>query len=113
MHADISVNDDALCLKAGRDSDGLRVNRPTHRASSLIHDNIVRDGAAGITFGFGPPAASVTLKSMEGMDTTLEHVPVGILFKSAHTRGGFAGEDVRIHDIKHGPAPPVVPAASP
>jgi len=29
MHADIAVNDDALCLKAGRDSDGLRVNRPT------------------------------------------------------------------------------------
>src|ERR1700733_197573 len=28
-HADIDVNDDALCLKAGRDSDGLRVNRPT------------------------------------------------------------------------------------
>ncbi len=29
-HADIDVNDDALCLKAGRDSDGLRVNRPTY-----------------------------------------------------------------------------------
>ena len=27
-HADIDVNDDALCLKAGRDSDGLRVNGP-------------------------------------------------------------------------------------
>ncbi|HEV2278651.1 MAG TPA: glycosyl hydrolase family 28 protein, partial [Acidobacteriaceae bacterium] len=27
-HADISDNDDAICLKAGRDADGLRVNRP-------------------------------------------------------------------------------------
>jgi polygalacturonase len=29
VHADIEANDDALCLKSGRDSDGLRVNRPT------------------------------------------------------------------------------------
>jgi hypothetical protein len=35
-HADIAVNDDALCLKAGRDSDGLRVARPTE-------DVVIRD----------------------------------------------------------------------
>ncbi len=29
-HTDISVNDGALCLKAGRDSDGLRVARPNN-----------------------------------------------------------------------------------
>jgi polygalacturonase len=27
-HCDIDCNDDAICLKAGRDADGLRVNRP-------------------------------------------------------------------------------------
>jgi len=27
-HCDIDNNDDDICLKAGRDSDGLRVNRP-------------------------------------------------------------------------------------
>jgi hypothetical protein len=84
MHADISVNDDALCLKAGRDSDGLRVNRPTEDIK--LHDNIVRDGAAGF-------------RNIEAWNiTTLGHVPVGILFKSAHTRGGFA-EDIRLHDF--------------
>src|SRR4051794_4209687 len=28
-HCDIDCNDDAICLKAGRDADGLRVNRPS------------------------------------------------------------------------------------
>lgn len=41
-HADIAVNDDALCLKAGRDSDGLRVNRPDE--DIVVRDSTVRDG---------------------------------------------------------------------
>ena len=49
QHADIAVNDDALCLKAGRDSDGLRVNRPTEDV--VLRDSIVREGAAGVTIG--------------------------------------------------------------
>jgi len=93
-HADISVNDDALCLKAGRDSDGLRVNRPT--TDIKIHDNIVRDGAAGITFG---SETSGGFRNIEAWNITAqEHVPVGILFKSAHTRGGFA-DNIRLHDM--------------
>jgi hypothetical protein len=39
-HADISVNDDALCLKAGRDADGLRVNRPDE--DIVVRDSTVR-----------------------------------------------------------------------
>ena len=94
MHADIAVNDDALCLKAGRDSDGLRVNRPT--TDVKLHDNIVRDGAAGVTFG---SETSGGFRNIEAWNiTTLGHVPVGILFKSAHTRGGFA-EDIKLHDF--------------
>jgi hypothetical protein len=94
MHADIAVNDDALCLKAGRDSDGLRVNRPT--TDVKIHDNVVRDGAAGVTFG---SETSGGFRNIEAWNiTTTAHVPVGILFKSAHTRGGFA-EDINLHDF--------------
>ena len=48
-HADIDVNDDALCLKAGRDSDGLRVNRPTEHM--VLRDSIIRRGAAAVTIG--------------------------------------------------------------
>ena len=93
-HADIAVNDDALCLKAGRDSDGLRVNRPTEDV--VLRDSTIRDGAAGVTFG---SETSGGFRNIEAYGlTVLGHVPVGILFKSAHTRGGFA-ENVRIHDL--------------
>jgi hypothetical protein len=94
QHADIAVNDDALCLKAGRDSDGLRVGRPT--TDVVLRDNIVRDGAAGVTFG---SETSGGFRNIEVYNiTTQDHVPVGILFKSAHTRGGFA-ENINLHDF--------------
>ena len=92
--ADIEVNDDALCLKAGRDADGLRVHRPTEDV--VIRNSTVRDGAAGVTFG------SETSGGFRNIDVSGLHVlapvPIAILFKSAHTRGGF-GEAIRIHDI--------------
>jgi polygalacturonase len=93
-HADIDVNDDALVLKAGRDSDGLRVNRPTEDV--VVRDSIVRRGAAAITFG---SETSGGFHNIEVCNiTALAGVPSGILFKSAHTRGGY-GRDIRIHDL--------------
>jgi len=93
-HADIAVNDDALCLKAGRDSDGLRVNRPTE--DIILRDSTVRSGAAGVTLG---SETSGGFRNIEAYGiTVLAPVPVGILFKSAHTRGGFA-ENIRLHDF--------------
>jgi len=103
QHADIAVNDDALCLKAGRDSDGLRVNRPTEDV--VLRDSIVREGAAGVTFG---SETSGGFRNIEAYNLkTLAAVPVGILFKSAHTRGGFA-ENIRIHDITMSGTPVVL-----
>jgi polygalacturonase len=93
-HADIDVNDDALCLKAGRDSDGLRVSRATEDVT--IRDSIVRSGAAAITIG---SETSGGFQNIEVYNiTALSGVPSGVLFKSAHTRGGFA-RDIRIHDL--------------
>ena len=94
QHCDIDCNDDAICLKAGRDADGLRVNRPSERV--LIRDNTVRGGAAGVTFG------SETSGGMRDIEvsglTVLKGVPNGILFKSASTRGGTI-EKIAIHDV--------------
>jgi polygalacturonase len=94
QHADISDNDDALCLKSGRDSDGLSVNRPTQNV--VIRDSIVRAGAAAVTFG------SETSGGFRNIDVynirAMSPVPSGILFKSAHTRGGWA-DNISIHDI--------------
>jgi len=93
-HADIEANDDALCLKAGRDADGLRVNRPTEDV--VIRDSIIRNGAAGVTFG---SETSGGFRNIEIYGIrTLSGVPAGILFKSSPMRGGF-GEDIRIHDM--------------
>ncbi|QBE62157.1 glycoside hydrolase family 28 protein [Pseudoduganella lutea] len=93
-NADISVNDDAVVLKAGRDADGLRVNRPTEDV--VIRDVIVRASKGGITFG---SETSGGFRNIEAYNMTFdENTPVGILFKSAHTRGGF-GENLRLHDI--------------
>jgi polygalacturonase len=92
--ADIDVNDDALCLKAGRDSDGLRVNRPTEDV--VLRDSIIRHGAAAVTIG---SETSGGFRNIEAYNlTALSGVPSGVLFKSAHTRGGYA-ENIRIHDL--------------
>jgi polygalacturonase len=94
-HADIDVNDDALCLKSGRDSDGLRVNRPTE--DIVVRDSIIRHGAAAITIG---SETSGGFRNIEAYNiTALSGVPSGVLFKSAHTRGGYA-QNIRIHDLK-------------
>lgn len=91
-HNDLECNDDDICLKAGRDADGLRVNRATHHIT--IRDNTVRGGAAGITFG------SETSGGIHDIDASGNHVlapvPTGILFKSASTRGGtISGVKIR------------------
>jgi len=92
--ADIAVNDDALCLKAGRDADGLRVARPCEDIS--ISDCIVREGAAGLTFGSETSGGfrRITARRIE----VHAPVPVGLLFKSAPSRGGFI-EGVTVSDL--------------
>ncbi|MEO7495960.1 MAG: glycosyl hydrolase family 28-related protein [Massilia sp.] len=93
-NADIAVNDDALVMKAGRDADGLRVARPTENV--VVRDIIVRESKAGFTFG---SETSGGFRNIEAYNLRFEAgVPVGILFKSSRTRGGW-GENLRLHDI--------------
>jgi polygalacturonase len=95
QHCDIDCNDDAICLKAGRDADGLRVNKPSEHI--VIRDNTVRGGAAGVTFG------SETSGGIRDVEVYRLHVlagvPNGILFKSASTRGGTI-QNINIHDVE-------------
>jgi polygalacturonase len=93
-HCDIECNDDAICLKAGRDADGLRVNRPTERIR--IYDNTVRGGAAGVTIG-SETSGGIRDVEVKGL-TVLSPVPAGILFKSASTRGGTI-ENIAISNV--------------
>jgi polygalacturonase len=92
--ADIDVNDDAICLKAGRDADGLRVNRPTEKV--LIRNSTIRAAAAGVTIG-SETSGGVRDVEVYGL-TVLGPAGNGVLFKSAHTRGGRVS-DISIHNI--------------
>jgi acetyl esterase/lipase len=94
QNCDIDNNDDDICLKAGRDYDGLRVNRPTEYV--VIRDNITRRGGGIISFGSETSGGirKVVAYNNRGIGTN-----EGIRFKSAKTRGGYV-EDVLIRDLK-------------
>ncbi len=81
-------------MKAGRDADGLRVNRPTEYVT--VRDCTVRVGAAGFTVG------SETSGGIRHVDVSGLHVfagaPNGILFKSAKTRGGTV-DHIDVRDV--------------
>ena len=94
QNCDIDNNDDDICLKAGRDFDGLRVNRPTEYV--VIRDNVTRRGGGIISFGSETSGGirKVVAYNNRGIGTN-----EGIRFKSAKTRGGYV-EDILIRDLK-------------
>jgi Glycosyl hydrolases family 28 len=94
QNCDIDNNDDDICLKAGRDYDGLRVNRPTEYI--VIRDNITRRGGGIISFGSETSGGirHVVAYHNRGLGTN-----EGIRFKSAKTRGGFV-EDILVRDTR-------------
>ena len=94
QNCDIDNNDDDICLKAGRDYDGLRVNRPTEYI--VIRNNTTRRGSGILSFGSETSGGirKVVAYQNRGLGTN-----EGIRFKSAKTRGGFV-EDILIRDVK-------------
>jgi polygalacturonase len=94
-HCSVECNDDAICLKAGRDADGLRVNRPTRNVT--IRDNIVVAGAAGVTIG-SETSGGIRDIIVDGLKVQAG-APAGILFKSASTRGGTI-ENITIRNVE-------------
>ena len=90
---DVDCNDDAICLKAGRDADGLRVNRPTENI--VIRDCLVHAGHGLFTIG-SETAGGV--RNVEVFNLKARGTWIGFSFKSARTRGGVV-ENISIHDI--------------
>lgn len=89
----INCNDDNFCLKAGRDADGLRVNRPCQYV-------VIRDCEAGLGGGLitcGSETSGgirhIVAYRMKGRGTSC-----GFRFKSTCQRGGVI-EDIHLHDI--------------
>ncbi|MDB5210687.1 MAG: glycoside hydrolase family 28 protein [Sediminibacterium sp.] len=83
QNCDIDCNDDNFCLKAGRDWDGLRVNKPTEYV--VIRKSIARKGAGLVTLG---SETSGGIRHVLATDLTANHTDNGLRIKSATTRGG-------------------------
>jgi hypothetical protein len=92
-NCDIDSQDDNICLKAGRDADGMRVNRPAEYV--LIRNNAMRHGNSVISFGSETSGGIRHVVAYHNRGTDNYD---GIRFKSAKTRGGFV-EDVLIRDL--------------
>lgn len=94
QNTDIDNNDDDICLKSGRDADGLRVNRPTEYV--VVRNNIARRGGGVVSFGSETAGGirHVVAVHDRGVGTS-----EGIRFKSARTRGGVI-EDVLVRDVQ-------------
>jgi hypothetical protein len=87
-NCDIDCNDDNFCLKAGRDWDGLRVNKPTEYV--VIRKCIARRGAGLVTLG---SETSGSIRHIYCTDLFAKNTDNGLRIKSATTRGGTV-EDV-------------------
>ena len=94
QNCDIDCNDDDFCLKAGRDADGLRVNRPTEYI--VIRKCVARKGAGLITCG---SETSGGIRNVLAYDMVANGTSNCINFKSAITRGGTV-ENIYVHNIE-------------
>lgn len=92
-NCDIDCNDDDFCLKAGRDWDGLRVNRPTEYV--VIRKCIARKGGGLLTLG---SETSGGIRHVLATDMVANGTGNGFHIKSATTRGGVV-EDIRFENI--------------
>lgn len=92
-NCDIDCNDDNICLKAGRDADGLRVNRPTEYI--VVRNCITRKGAGLITCGSETSGGirNVLAYNLKAYGTT-----AALRVKSALNRGGFV-ENIFMTDV--------------
>ncbi len=89
----VDCNDDNFCIKAGRDADGLRVNRP---AENIIIRNCGMGHGEGITLG---SETSGGIRNVEIYNIKANKTDNGFRLKSAKTRGGVI-ENISVHDIE-------------
>ncbi len=94
QNADIDCNDDNFCLKAGRDADGLRVNRP---AEYIVIQNCVAGAGDGL-FTCGSETSG-GIRHVIARNLKAKGTKVGIRIKSALTRGGTV-EDIKVDNIE-------------
>ena len=82
-NCDIDCNDDNICIKAGRDADGLRVNRPTENV--VIRNCTARKGAGLVTCG---SETSGSIRNVLAYDLKAYGTGAALRLKSSMNRGG-------------------------
>jgi len=93
QNSNINCNDDNFCLKAGRDADGLRVNRPTEYV--VIRDCVAGHGDGLFTCGSETSGGirNIVAYNLRGVGTKY-----GLRFKSTVQRGGVI-ENIYLFNI--------------
>lgn len=82
-NCDVDCNDDNICIKAGRDADGLRVNRPTENV--VVRNCIARKGAGLLTCG---SETSGSIRNVLAYDLKACGTGSVLRLKSSMNRGG-------------------------
>ena len=82
-NCEVDCNDDNICIKAGRDADGLRVNRPTENV--VIRNCTARKGAGLVTCG---SETSGSIRNVLAHDLIAYGTGSVLRLKSSMNRGG-------------------------
>ncbi|HWB85667.1 MAG TPA: glycoside hydrolase family 28 protein [Bryobacteraceae bacterium] len=85
----LDTGDDSICLKSGRDADGLRVNRPTENVT--ITNCVIHRGHAGVGVG---SETSGGIRNVVASNIACKGTERGIRIKSTRGRGAVV-EDLR------------------
>lgn len=94
QNTDIDCNDDNFCIKAGRDADGLRVNRPSEYI--VIRDCYARRGGGLLTLG---SETSGSIRHVYASNIQGSGTKNCLNIKSAVTRGGIV-EDIVLENVQ-------------
>lgn len=89
----IECNDDNICVKSGRDADGLRVNRPSE---NIVIRNCTLGDGEGVTIG---SETSGGIHNVEIYNIKENGTRYGFRLKSAKTRGGLI-ENIKVHHME-------------
>lgn len=90
----LACGDDCFTMKAGRGTDGLRVNKATENV--VVRYCLARKGHGGITVGSETAAG---IRNLYVHDCVFEDTEVGIRFKTRRPRGG-GGENLVYERIR-------------
>jgi hypothetical protein len=85
--------DDAITLKAGKDADGLRVNRPTENVT--VTNTVVHRGSSCVVIG---SETSGSIRNVAVSNVVCHGTQGGINIKSERGRGGSV-ENIRIDNL--------------